>query len=154
MGCRLKCQHASPRTSPARALKALTIVVEEGFLGLNLCCLLLCGANLLVGNIFLPQHMNLVPFPDLHMFGVMGVMGRCHPLLLLLHQHLASLSLTATLRDSACQGSWAILVHQLRRGTIWTLIISGKRKGRCKWCFPSKLLPSILSKLREGPGHF
>lgn len=49
MGCRLKSQHAFSRTSPTWALKAPTIVAEGSLGGLNLGCLLLYGANLLVG---------------------------------------------------------------------------------------------------------
>lgn len=55
------------------------------------------------------------------MFIGVGVSGWYHPLLLLLHQRLASLSLTAALRGSGCQRPWAMLVYQLRRGAIWDL---------------------------------
>lgn len=78
MGCRLKCQHAFPGTLPACALKAPTVAAEEAFWVLNLCCLLLYGANLLVGSIFFPQHMNPIPFPDtahVHCHGCYGMVS-------------------------------------------------------------------------------
>lgn len=47
-----------------------------------------------------------------------GVMGRYHTLLPLLCQHLASLSLTVSFRDSGCQRPWGMLLFQLGRGAI------------------------------------
>lgn len=66
-----------------------------------------------------PHTETLFLFLIWHAFSVMGVMGRCHSFLSQLHQHLASLSLTATLRDSGCYRLWGMLVYQLRRRDVW-----------------------------------
>lgn len=62
-------------------------------------------------------------------------MGQRHSLLSQLHQPLASLSLTATLKDSGCQRLRGMLVYQLRRRAVWEFDHLRKKDGKMEVVF-------------------
>lgn len=82
-----------------------------------------------------PHIETLFLFLIWHAFSVMGVMGRCHSFLSQLHRHLASLSLTATLRDSGCYRLWGMLVYQFRRRDVWEFDHLRKKDGKMEVVF-------------------
>lgn len=153
MCCRLKSQHAFPCTLLSCVLKVSTIVAEEGFGGLNLCSLFLYATNLLARSIFLPQHMNPIPFPDMAHVWCFGTVlpppspppsgsGQSHP-----HSNSKGFWLPETL------GHTCVPTQERSHMGLCSSQGGGRKDGSAVFHL-SSFLPSLLSKLHEEPGHF